>query len=175
MYQGSFVDNEKTVMELWRLLDRERVVVLRVELRHVNRMKKVLAHVLHNDNRNTLPLLCDERQHRIVEIRVDDDQFLLRHAHEPFHQGEAVTICDQFTHLILRQQKHELRRESFIVALYRLIKGFSLHTTARASARLCAVYRLLTLSLSFQFFGLRLQSMPRVAAYKDRPVTRGFR
>lgn len=45
-----------------------------------------------------------------------------------FHQGEAVTICDQFTHLILRQQKHELRRESFIVALYRLIKGFSLHT-----------------------------------------------
>ena len=39
------------------------------------------------------------------------------------------------------------------------------------------MYRLVTdcRSFHFRFHGLRLQSMPRVAAYKDRPVTRGFR
>ena len=46
-----------------------------------------------------------------------------------------------------------------------------------ATGRCPPMYRLVTdcCSFHFQFHGLRLQSMPRVAAYKDRPVTRGFR
>ena len=45
-----FVDDEEAVVELVGDLDRERVGVLRVELRHIDGMKEVFALVLHHEN-----------------------------------------------------------------------------------------------------------------------------
>ena len=51
MDKRRLVYDKESVMELGRFLDRERIAVLRVESCHIDGMKKVLAHVLHHENR----------------------------------------------------------------------------------------------------------------------------
>ena len=105
--QGCFVDDEEAVVGLVGGLDRERVGVLRVELRHIDGMKQFVPRVLHREHRHALSFLCDERQNAVGEVRVDDDQFRLRHAHEFLHLLERVVYLPVVEHL--------LRRELFVL------------------------------------------------------------
>ena len=68
MYQGSFVYDEKTVMELVGHLYRERIAVLRIEQRDIDAVKQFAPRVLHHKYQNALPLLRNERQHGVVEV-----------------------------------------------------------------------------------------------------------
>ena len=61
MDENRFVDDEEPIVELVRLLDRERVAMLRIELRDIYGMEEVLAVVLHNEHRHAWALLRDER------------------------------------------------------------------------------------------------------------------
>ena len=64
MDENRFVDDEEPIVELVRLLDRERVAMLRIELRHIYGVKEVLAMVLHDEHRHAKALLRNERQDR---------------------------------------------------------------------------------------------------------------
>ena len=81
MNQGGIVNDYKPVVEFVGRLDRERAAVLLVELRHIDIVKKLAARIFDDEQRHALPLLRDERKNAIREIRVDDYQFFLRHAH----------------------------------------------------------------------------------------------
>ena len=70
--EGRLVDDEKAVVEFVGGLDRERVGVLRVELRHIDSMKQLVPRILHREHRYALPFLCDEWQNAVGEVRVDD-------------------------------------------------------------------------------------------------------
>ena len=74
------VDDKKTVVKLVGDLDHERAAVLRVEPLNVDVMEKPAPRILHHENRYALPLLRDERQYAVREVRVDDDQLSPRHA-----------------------------------------------------------------------------------------------
>ena len=102
-------------MEPGRFFDRERVAVLRVEPRDIDRMEKVPALVLHYENRHARPLLRDERQHGVVEIRVDDDQAFsisrsihaMRKSTMPCCRSAGMaTPCGTFHH-IARQSRQQ--------------------------------------------------------------------
>ena len=90
MNQRRAVDYQETVVELVGRLDRERVAVLRVEPRHVNGMKQLVPRILHYEDRHALPLLRNERKNTVCEVRINDDQLVLRHAYELFHLLESV-------------------------------------------------------------------------------------
>jgi len=114
------VDDEEAVVELVGGLDRERVGVLRVELRHIDGMKQLVPRILHREHRYSLPFLCDERQNAVGEVRVDDDQFRLRHAHKFLHLLERVVDLPVVEHflrrklLVLHRIKYQL--EALLVA-----------------------------------------------------------
>ena len=72
MNQRRFVDNEKAVVEAVWNLDCERVHILRIELLDIDIVKQFAARIFDNDNFNTFSFLCDERQNRIGEIRIND-------------------------------------------------------------------------------------------------------
>ncbi len=67
------VDNQEAVMELVRVLDRERIGVLRIEGGHIGGVEQFAFRIPHDRDGNGLPLLRDKRQYRFCEIRVDDD------------------------------------------------------------------------------------------------------
>ena len=55
-------------MELVRVLHRERIGVLRIEGGHIGGVEQFAFRVPHNRDGNALPLLRNQRQHRIGEI-----------------------------------------------------------------------------------------------------------
>ena len=114
------VDDEESVVELVGGLDRERVGVLRVELRYIDGMKQLVPRILHREHRYALPFLCDERQNAVGEVRVDDDQFRLRHAHEFLHLLERIVYLPVVEHFLRREllvlHRIEYQLEAFLVA-----------------------------------------------------------
>ena len=72
MYQGRFVYDKETVVELVGHLYRERIAVLRIELLDIDIVKQFAARIFDNDNFNTFSFLCDERQNGIGKIRIKD-------------------------------------------------------------------------------------------------------
>ena len=101
--QGRLVDDKKTVVEAVRHPDRKRAAVLRIEPLNDDVMEKPAPRILHHENRYALPLLRDERQYAVREVRVDDDQLSPRHAHELLHLFECVVYLAVVVHLMRRE------------------------------------------------------------------------
>ena len=70
MNQHGLVDDQESVVELVRGLDRKRVAVLGVEGGDIGGMQKVLPQILDHQYRNALPLLRDERQNGVVKVPI---------------------------------------------------------------------------------------------------------
>ena len=87
-------------------------------------MKKLVPRVLHREHRYTLPFLCNERQNAVGEVRVDDDQFRLRHAHELLHLLERVVYLPVVEHFLRREflvlHRIEYQLEALFVAGLRI-------------------------------------------------------
>ena len=75
--------------------------------RSVGNAHRLVPRVLHREHRHALPFLCDERQNAVGEVRVDDDQFRLRHAHEFLHLFKRV--------IYLSVEEHFLRRKLLVL------------------------------------------------------------
>ena len=105
MDQRRIVDNEITIMELVRQLDRERVRMLLVELCDIYRVKTVRRFLrrTHNRHHNTWTSLRNKRQAGIVKVGVDDHELLLCLADEFLHLYERIEELPVEKDLLLRE------------------------------------------------------------------------
>ena len=102
------VNHQKAVVEEFAFLHGEQIRVLRVELLNVHVWQETFAaFASDNENLHTRTLLRDERENGIIEVRIDDDQLRLRHAHELLHLLERI--------INLPIEKHFLRRKFLIL------------------------------------------------------------
>ena len=91
MNNARIVDDQKTVMKLIRGLNHERIRVLEIKLIHVNRVKQFRSSwAIHHRHTNPRPLLRDNRQNRIVELRINNDQLLLCQTNELLHLRKGI-------------------------------------------------------------------------------------